>query len=506
MMHSSEAVGSTVSRVEAVGRQFRKTNWSRWTPWIVGLAVLVVVGWGIWIPGLWYDEAVTVSAAERSLPALGALLARVDAVHGLYYSVMHLWFGLVDYSPLTLRVPSAFAVAATSVLLVRLGTMQWGLSAGVAAGLVYGLIPRTLWMATQGRSYALAAFLVTLAVFFFVRALSGARRRDWAFFSASMAVASAAFLYTLLLVAVFVVVVLIQRVGRRQWTDFLASPVGVAAVTAPLALLALSQRSQIAWITLVTLRQALRSPYFVYLEGATSLPIVIGWAALLGVTLALLLISKAGGRALNRPAGVVLAIGWFGFPLVALLVIGSILPLYSNYYPAFATPGLALAMGAGIGGLTSPRARAALLVVTALLAVQPWVFHRSPNSKTDMLDVVGIVAANRGSGGAVWFVEGSTWVTPRQLSVGYPEAFAGLADITLDEDASQSATFFGTSKPLSDVESSLGEYDRLLAVVHGPTETLPSLQEGMDDLATAGLTKAGTEATGQWTVYIFERA
>ena len=43
----------------------------------------------------------------------------------------------------------------------------------------------------------------------------------------------------LLLVAVFVVVVLIQRVGRRQWTDFLASLVGVAAVTAPLALLAL---------------------------------------------------------------------------------------------------------------------------------------------------------------------------------------------------------------------------------------------------------------------------
>ena len=134
-------------------------------------------------------------------------------------------------------VPSAFAVAATSVLLVRLGTMQWGLSAGVAAGLVYGLIPRTLWMATQGRSYALAAFLVTLAVFFFVRALSGARRRDWAFFSASMAVASAAFLYTLLLVAVFVVVVNVYREPMRT-----KRLLGAIAVTGgAMALLALAQ-------------------------------------------------------------------------------------------------------------------------------------------------------------------------------------------------------------------------------------------------------------------------
>ncbi len=81
---------------------------------------------GNWIPSLWHDEAATISAATRSLPELLHLLRTVDAVHGLYYGLMHLWTSLAGTSPFAVRLPSAIAaglaVAALVLLMQRTGS------------------------------------------------------------------------------------------------------------------------------------------------------------------------------------------------------------------------------------------------------------------------------------------------------------------------------------------------------------------------------------------------
>lgn len=78
--------------------------------------VLVMFGiglWGIDRGGMWRDEAVTFQVARRSLPQIWQLLHSVDAVHGLYYLLMHPVLALHP-GEVALRLPSLCAAAATA--------------------------------------------------------------------------------------------------------------------------------------------------------------------------------------------------------------------------------------------------------------------------------------------------------------------------------------------------------------------------------------------------------
>lgn len=91
---------------------------------LTGPAVLtVLLGlWGIRRAGtLWQDEAVTYDMAHRSLPDLWATLAHVDAVHGLYYLLMHGVFAVWDGGLVALRLPSVLAMAGAAAGVAALG-------------------------------------------------------------------------------------------------------------------------------------------------------------------------------------------------------------------------------------------------------------------------------------------------------------------------------------------------------------------------------------------------
>ena len=72
-------------------------------PLVAGLANAAVSFVAITTPSVWFDEAATVSGATRSIPELLHMLGKVDAVHGLYYMLMHVAFGATGYTPLSLR-------------------------------------------------------------------------------------------------------------------------------------------------------------------------------------------------------------------------------------------------------------------------------------------------------------------------------------------------------------------------------------------------------------------
>jgi mannosyltransferase len=64
-------------------------------PLIVGILAAAVSLTGAARPSFRYDEAATISASySRSLGQLWHMLGNVDAVHGLYYLLMHGWFQL----------------------------------------------------------------------------------------------------------------------------------------------------------------------------------------------------------------------------------------------------------------------------------------------------------------------------------------------------------------------------------------------------------------------------
>src|SRR6201991_4245674 len=80
-------------------------------PLIVGVLAAAVSLVDAGRPSFWYDEAATISASySRSLGQLWQMLNNVDAVHGLYYLLMHGWFQLFGASEFWSRAPSGLAV------------------------------------------------------------------------------------------------------------------------------------------------------------------------------------------------------------------------------------------------------------------------------------------------------------------------------------------------------------------------------------------------------------
>ncbi len=438
-----------------------------------------------------------------------SVLTRIDAVHGLYYSIMHAWMDLVAYTPFTLRIPSVVAVAATSVTLVKLGAAQWNLTAGAVAGLVFAAMPRTLWMSTQARSYAFAALAITLAVYLLVVALKGGARRSWVAYGVALTVAIAIFIYNALVLPVLVVVTLMQRLPSHQTHRFWTASVISLATSAPLVLMAVSQRGQISWINKVTLRRAITAPYYAFLDGTSNILAAAAWAVIIASAFLLTLLAirraRMPARTLNPAAALLLVVGWAFLPMAALLAAGAVASVYYDTYLSISVPALALLVGGGAAAIGSKTAHATVTILAvALLAYQPWEFFRQPNSKNDILDVISLVDNRSGPGDYVLFVEGGYWNT-RQLSYGYPGVFKDMYDVTLDKPFEISGDFFGTSHELPDISQTLTAAERIVAIANKPGSPDSLLASDYATLIGEGFCVVSDDSTGDWRVLVFGR-
>jgi mannosyltransferase len=111
-------------------------------PALLTLAVAVT---GIQVPSYWRDEAATMSAVRRPLPALLRMLTSVDAVHGAYYLIMWPIARLAGTGELAMRLPSVLAMSVTALVIVAIGRRTVSGKAGLVAGLVWALLPATSW-------------------------------------------------------------------------------------------------------------------------------------------------------------------------------------------------------------------------------------------------------------------------------------------------------------------------------------------------------------------------
>ena len=129
----------------------------RYAPVILAAAVMAVLGvWGLARDSsMGNDEVATRWAALLSLHQLAHLLRHVDAVHGLYYLLMHGWMA-VGTSPAVMRIPSVIAMVVAVALTVIIGRRLTGSGwAGLFAGLIVAFTPTISYYAQTARSYAL---------------------------------------------------------------------------------------------------------------------------------------------------------------------------------------------------------------------------------------------------------------------------------------------------------------------------------------------------------------
>ncbi|MEV6583036.1 hypothetical protein AB0M92_33305 [Streptomyces sp. NPDC051582] len=436
--------------------------------WLVPVLWTVALGlWGLSRQdSVWRDEAATWQVAGRSAGEIVEMLGNVDAVHGLYYLLMHGLFELFGASTTTLRLPSVLAVAAAAACVALTGRRLAGFWAGLGGGLALGLLPAVQFYLQEGRPYALVAAGAGLSTLLLVSLLSappGPGRRAWPRWTAyAVTVLVCALLnwLSLLVLPAHAASLWWVRAGRGVWLRWAAYGACAALGALPLVLFSRSQSDQVSWIPPLT------------------------WHMMIGPAL-LLAVGGLGAR-LDRPRAGRLSAAAVGLPLLAvpqlgLIGISLVQPLFLDRYVLFSMAGLALLIGAGLGAAVRaarprfPRAADALVpgvVGIAVLAMLPVsLAKRAPASRVDdVLAVAGEVARLGRPGDAVLFVPAAR----RDTALVSPGAFAGLSDVALERSPVASATLKGEEADPARIRAALLGQQRVLLVTDAARVAKPS--------------------------------
>ena len=501
-----------------------RSRWAaRWLPVVIVAAVMAALGvWGLARHNaMGNDEVASRWAATLSLGRLFHLLGNLDAVHGLYYLLLHCWIA-VGSTPTIIRIPSVIfmTVAAGLVVIVarRLTGSPW---AGLFAGLIMALDPVISYYAQTARSYAMVFCCVVAATLVLVLALEAedearagealAARRlrsRWIAYAALIAVGGYLNELSLLVLAAHAVTVLLTRYGRPTVRHWLVSGAVGAILVLPVVGLSITQASADTGATRPDLHdmQVLFHDYF----GATILVAVVMlvlavFAVLPAAALPAIRIWRP--RAVSPAAGTQASSAWwqsggFSLPSVAvpLLVLPSFLlvaeslvgkALYSDRYILYCEAGAALLAGAGVyrlGQWVGPWLgrrlagwreqvgegwRSFVWLPGVLVCVIALVLQfgaqqrtRTPQSRQfDFGDPAFYIDRHAQAGDGVLFF--NTFY--RKITLGYPQDFRDVTDFSLAVSPAKAGTYNGINKPLAEVRSLMLRYRRIWVVGHYPS-------------------------------------
>ncbi len=396
---------------------------------IVAMSVSLI---GIGRPSLWYDEAATISASTRPLPELWAMLHNIDAVHGLYYLLMHGWLTIAAPSEVFLRLSSILAVGIAAAGVVVLGKQLSTRAVALAAAGVFAILPRVTCAAIEARSYALS---MAAAVWLTVLCVSAIRRGGipwWLTYAFGLCAAALLNVYVLLIVPAHLVAVALLSRRRAVLHRWLFSVLVAGAATAPFLLYSRSQLRQVGWIPPLRARtygEVLVDQYFDH-SAAT--------AVLAGVVIVAAVLFRRPSAALPDGAGrapVVLAAVWMLFPTAVLLGYSmTVAPMYWPRYLTFTAPAVALLLGVCIVAVARSALQVGALVALFVVVATPnfLAVQRGPYAKghMDYSQVADVISAHAAAGDCLILDNTARWEPGpiRPITAARPAAYAKLVD------------------------------------------------------------------------------
>ncbi|AEW98926.1 glycosyltransferase family 39 protein [Streptantibioticus cattleyicolor] len=445
------------TRWTAPRRAGRAAWWPRAAPAVLALAIGL---WGIDRHGsVWRDEAASYEVARRSLAEIWHMLGSVDAVHGLYYLLLHCLFTVFPGGLVALRLPSVLAIAAAATGTAALGRRLAGPRVGLAAGLVFPVIPEVQRYAQEGRSYALVCAVVVAATHLLLRAVAANSPLRWAGYSVTVLVACLLHEFAVLALLAHGVTLAVTRTPFRALRAWGVAVAVAAAGLAPLAAVSCRQSAQVAWIPPVGPRG------------------LLGFATLALTGLGCALVAR-GVKGIGRLCAVALPL--LLVPPAALLLVSLLDRVYVGRYVFYAEVGLALLLGAAVEAVRRiavrrgvPRGWPVAVVAATALALLPYsVRLRTAQSRTDDVAAAARVVRQYAAPGAgVLFIPAER----RESAVAFPRDYRGVADLALDRDAVTSGTLVGTEVPAG----AIGE--RMRATSRVITVTDPAARPGPGD-------------------------
>ena len=451
------------------------------------------------------DEVVSRWAASLGLGQLAHLLRHLDAVHGLYYLMLHGWMA-VGTSPAVLRIPSVIGMSAAAALMVILGRRLTGSGwAGLFAGLIMATTTSVSFYAQTARSYALVFACVlgqTLALVSVLQAekarAEGSRlTRGWLVYGALVTLGGYLNEMALLVLAAHAITILLTRAGRRAARHWTVTAALSVALLAPLLVLSTLQHAAVSWIGRPDLDQV-RLLYHDYFGATTASALLVGTCAVVAV----LPPGRRWRRRRDRTAAAARAVSgspgpsigriWLSAVAAPLLLVpaGALLlesviapPLYQERYVLYGEAGAALLAGAGAyraGRWLAAAARRRELIAVPGVAVCVGVLLlqlaaqrgvRTPESRAFNFGGPSFwVGAHAHRGDGVLFMDSFY----RKAELGYPGEFRKTIDLALAVPPAVTASYLGANKPFAAVRPLMLSHRRIWVIGYLPSPGLPA--------------------------------
>jgi len=311
----------------------------------------------------WFDEGVSAAIARLDWYNFARILWRREANMSLYYLFLRFWlhFGGSEFFVRSLSV--LFAIASIPVLYL-LGRRLFGSRVGLIAASLLAINAYHIQYSQDARSYSLMVFLCPLSSLYFLKRLSDPSRRNRIAYVVSSALAVYAQFFSLLLVIVqWLLLKMLDReqVPRQIRNDWRSIALLVSPV---LAFVATTGTGPLRWVQHPSLTDIW--VFALHLTGNGGPWLLITCAAL---CLAALLPPWRKRRFRSVPWNAwryYFLTCWLVFPVVLILALSLVKPLFVARYFIFCLPALLLLVACGIARLRPVLMAPALLLVLVL--------------------------------------------------------------------------------------------------------------------------------------------
>ena len=454
-------------------------------PLVAAGAMAGLGSWGLSRGGsLTNDETATFWAARLGLHQLRHLVGHIDAVHAVYYLLIHGWLA-VGSSPAALRTPSLVAMVLGVALVAELGRRLTGsVVAGAAAGLVAALTPSISVYAQTARSYALVYACVAALSLVLVRAVTRPRGAApwWLLYAVLAAVAGWLNELSLLVLAAHAVTMLLLRCRWRLRLGWLAAACAGGLLVTPLIRVSAGESGAVAYLTAPGWN-AVVTLFHLYAGDGVAAAAIVAVAALAGVV--------PGPAGLRRPLPTLpaLAVPLLIVPAALLMAEANLAtPFYDDRYVLYGEQGVALLAGAGLARLgvlarragarlgprlgtrLVPHAVPAAALVAVLLAQLSWQsYDRTPDSQqSSYWHAAQVIGSQARRGDGVLFLDSFY----RKVWMGFPRQFRDTTDFAMLQSPAVTGDFRGSNRPGAQLPRLMLGYHRIWSIGEAPWDYL----------------------------------
>jgi uncharacterized membrane protein len=291
---------------------------------------------------LWLDEATTALVSKMSLADLITKFMPGDFHPPLYYLLMKGWGSLFGTSEIFLRIPSVIFGVLTIYFIYLIAKKIFDLKTAVVASVLAATSGLLIYYSQETRMYSLAALLVTMLVYFFLK-------RRWILFSIIIPILGMTDYMALLVIPVFLIFSGENR--KKVLLSFIPS-VLVFTFWAPVFLKQIMGGFGVGgsnwWniLGILSLKNLGLIPVK-FILGRISFDNKILYAAISTVSVLLYSYFLVAGRPLKKAASK-LMLGWLIVPILLGIIISIKIPVLYYFRFLFCLPALYILVARGI--------------------------------------------------------------------------------------------------------------------------------------------------------------